>query len=186
MPDAKASITYTVDAAGRMTVEANADLPENAPELPCFGVRFETPLPLEEITWQGLSGETYPDRYKGAAFGVFTEAPHIPDYLVPQECGCHVSTRRAMLRREGHTLELQACGAPFAFSALPYTPHQLEAAAHREELPDPVRTTMSVFGAMRGVGGIDSWGTDVESPYHVTGKQLQCRFVLQLTAGPSL
>lgn len=186
VPDAKASITYTVDAAGRMTVEANADLPETAPELPCFGVRFETPLPLEEITWQGLSGETYPDRYKGAAFGVFTEAPHIPDYLVPQECGCHVATRRAMLRREGHTLELQACGAPFAFSALPYTPHQLEAAAHREELSDPVRTTVSVFGAMRGVGGIDSWGTDVEPPYHVTGKQLQCRFVLQLTAGPSL
>ena len=26
------------------------------------------------------------------------------------------------------------------------------------------------LGAARGVGGIDSWGTDVEEPYHVSGE----------------
>lgn len=59
---------------------------------------------------------------------------------------------------------------PLAFSALPYTPWQLEQAAHREELPDPVRTVATVCGAMRGVGGIDSWGSDVEEAYHVSGE----------------
>ena len=28
-----------------------------------------------------------------------------------------------------------------------------------------------VLGAVRGVGGIDSWGTDVEEPYHVSGEE---------------
>ena len=181
VPGAAAALTYTVDAAGLLTVDATLDLPETAPELPCFGVRFDTAMPLDAVTWQGLSGETYPDRYKGARFGLHTEAPHIPGYLVPQECGCHWNTRRAALRRGSCMLELQACDVPFGFSALPWAPQQLEAAAHREELPDPVRTTVTVFGAMRGVGGIDSWGTDVEPPYRLTGSHQQCRFGIQLT-----
>lgn len=70
---------------------------------------------------------------------------------------------------------------PLAFSALPYTPWQLEQAAHREELPDPVRTVATVCGAMRGVGGIDSWGSDVERPYRVSGERdLVCSFLVQL------
>ena len=27
------------------------------------------------------------------------------------------------------------------------------------------------MGAVRGVGGIDSWGTDVEPPYRLSGEQ---------------
>ena len=46
---------------------------------------------------------------------------------------------------------------PFYFSAIPYTPQELESALHREELPAPRRTVVSILGAMRGVGGIDSW-----------------------------
>ena len=62
---------------------------------------------------------------------------------------------------------------PLAFSAVPYTPQQLEQAAHVEELPRPVRTTVTLCRAMRGVGGIDSWGSDVEQPYHVDSGQDQ-------------
>ena len=29
---------------------------------------------------------------------------------------------------------------------------------------------MTILGAARGVGGIDSWGTDVEKPYRVSGE----------------
>ena len=50
-------------------------------------------------------------------------------------------------------------------------PQQLEQAAHREELPRPVRTVVTVCGAVRGVGGIDSWGSDVEPAYQVRGDQ---------------
>ena len=138
------------------------------PELPLLGLRFQTPEPVKRVRWLGLSGETYPDRKRGGVFGWHEEAPHIPAYLVPQECGCHADTRAAVLDG-GLTLDMS--GTPLAFSALPCTPWQLEQAAHREELPDPVRTVVTVCGAMRGVGGIDSWGSDVEAPFRVSAEE---------------
>ena len=60
---------------------------------------------------------------------------------------------------------------PFYFSAIPYTPQELESALHREELPAPRRTVVSILGAMRGVGGIDSWGSDVEEEYRIPGNR---------------
>ena len=74
----------------------------------------------------------------------------------------------------GHTtaaLTLQQVDAPFAFSALPNTAQEIEAAQHITELPATGRTSVMVLGAVRGVGGIDSWGTDVEEPYHVSGEE---------------
>lgn len=58
-----------------------------------------------------------------------------------------------------------------AFSALPNTAQEIEAAQHIEELPVTGRTSVTVLGAVRGVGGIDSWGTDVEEPYRISGAQ---------------
>ena len=69
---------------------------------------------------------------------------------------------------DGRTLKLEMADTPFAFSAIPYAPQQLEQAAHREELPRPVRTVVTICGAMRGVGGIDSWGADAEKAYQVS------------------
>lgn len=84
-------------------------------------------------------------------------------------------------RRDGAVLALETTCTPFAFSALPYTPQQLEQAAHREELPEPVRTVLTICGAMRGVGGIDSWGADVESAYHVRADMNStCAFRIRL------
>ena len=76
----------------------------------------------------------------------------------------------------GLTLEMPE---PLAFSTLPYTPWQLEQAAHREELPAPVRTTITVCGRLRGVGGIDSWGSDVEPAFHV-GAEEDFRFSIHI------
>lgn len=82
---------------------------------------------------------------------------------------------------DGRTLKLEMADTPFAFSAIPYAPQQLEQAAHREELPRPVRTVVTVCGAMRGVGGIDSWGSDVEKAYQVSGEAAQeTSFIVKL------
>ena len=61
-------------------------------------------------------------------------------------------------------------GAPFAFSALPNTAAELEAADHREDLPATAHTHLCLYAAMRGVGGINTWGADVEPPYHVSAE----------------
>ena len=180
LPGLNTEVAYAVDGTGLMTVHAQYRGAAGRPELPLFGLRFETPEPVETVEWLGLSGETYPDRKKGGAFGWHREAPHIPGYLVPQECGCHTDTQAAVLRnRDGSRLTLEADGAPVAFSALPHTPWQLAQAAHREELPRPVRTVVTVCGAMRGVGGINSWGADVEGAYRV-GAQEDHAFSLKI------
>ena len=45
------------------------------------------------------------------------------------------------------------------FVCLPYTASEIENALHHEELPPARRTVLCVYGAVRGVGGIDSWGS---------------------------
>ena len=47
---------------------------------------------------------------------------------------------------------------------------ELIEAWHQEELPPSTRTVVSVYGAMRGVGGIDSWGSDVQPPWRVSAE----------------
>ncbi len=176
VPGASARLRYTVEAAGSLTVEAVYHGAPGLPELPCFGVRLTTPAPLGRVEWIGLSGETYPDRCAGAVFGAYSEAPHIPAYLVPQECGCHMDTQSVRLCSQnaaGQTtaaLELVMDGAPFAFSALPYTALELEAADHAEDLPAAAHTQLCLYAAMRGVGGIDSWHAGVEPPYRVSAE----------------
>ncbi len=172
MPDLLTEITYTVDASGWLEVSCLYHGGPDRPQLPLFGLRFSTPEPLDQVRWLGLSGETYPDRKKGGVYGWHQERPDVPAYLVPQECGCHVDTHAALLHgRGGKDLVLEMGERPFAFSAIPYTPWQLEQASHREELPVPVHTVVTVCGAMRGVGGIDSWRSDVEPAYRVASEE---------------
>ena len=69
------------------------------------------------------------------------------------------------------SLKIAMDDKPFAFSCLPYTAEELENATHHEELPPARRTVLCVYGAVRGVGGIDSWGSDVEEAYHVSAQE---------------
>ena len=142
------------------------------------------PCDHSKIIFSGTSSfwYPYPDRCKGGVFGCHEETPHIEPTLVPQECGLHLETQQVVLQlRGGQTLTLEQTGTPFAFSALPNTAQEIEAAQHLSELPDTGRTCVTVLGASRGVGGIDSWGTDVEEPYRLSGEKdysVSFRFVL--------
>ena len=170
VPGAGVEITYTVEPQAALRVDAVYHGVPGAPELPCFGVKFQTFAPVARAQWTGLSGETYPDRYKGGVFGCHEEVPHIAPALVPQDCGLHMDTQQVVLQlADGSELTLEQTGEPFAFSALPNTAQEIEAAQHISELPNTGRTSITVLGAVRGVGGIDSWGTDVEKPYHIPG-----------------
>ena len=108
---------------------------------------------------------------KGSSFGIHTEQPHIAPYLVPQECGNHMDTHSTVFTMGSSTLTVEKAEKPYAFSALPYSPAQLEQAQHIWELPEPVRTVISLCGKMRGVGGIDTWGSDVEPAFHVSAEE---------------
>lgn len=109
---------------------------------------------------------------QGASQGVYQVLgmPMTP-YLVPQDCGVHMQTSSVAVTRTTTLNNSQRDHSPvtlhftaddvFAFSCLPYTPEEIESADHQDELPPIRRTVLTLFGAVRGVGGFDSWGADV-------------------------
>ena len=151
------------------------------------------PTPAVGYEYEGLSGETYPDRMAGGIpWNYEIEGMPVTPYLVPQDCGVHMETRWVGIHRTSElnntkrgqgrkTLYFKAEeGKNFAFSCLPYTAEELENATHQEELPPAHRTVVSILGAVRGVGGINSWGADVEEPYHISGeKDIVYGFVIE-------
>ena len=54
---------------------------------------------------------------------------------------------------------------PMFFSALPYTPHEMESAKHPYELPPVHYTVIRAIGEQMGVGGDDSWCANVHPEY---------------------
>ena len=63
VPATEVTVTYTVEADGRIHVQADYHGKQGLPELPVFGMRFLMPTAAEGYTYEGLSGETYPDPY---------------------------------------------------------------------------------------------------------------------------
>ena len=51
------------------------------------------------------------------------------------------------------------------FSALPYTPHELENAAHEYELPPVHYTVIRAAQMQMGVAGDNSWGARTHEEY---------------------
>ena len=184
VPVTEVTVSYLVESDGRIHVQVDYLGKQGLPELPVLGLRFLMPTAAEGYTYEGLSGETYPDRMAGGIHGVYeVQGLPVTPYMVPQDCGMHMQTKWLEIVRKtsldntdrgGRSSRLKITaeeGKHFAFSCLPYTAQELENAMHHEELPPARRTVLSVLGAVRGVGGIDSWGADVEAPYHISGEQ---------------
>lgn len=178
VPKTKTKVSYTVDAAGGILVKVHYYGKKGLPQLPVLGLRLVMPALCAGYSYDGLSGETYPDRCAGGIKGHY-DVPGLPvtPYLVPQECGMHVQTTALTVWQETKQkgiyagFQVEAAGdAPFSFSCLPYTAQELESAYHQEELPLPRRTVLCILGAVRGVGGIDSWGTDVMKEYQISAE----------------
>ncbi len=165
-------VTYTAYSDGTIKVSANLKGMEGLPDLSQFGMQFATQHKVKNYTYTGFSGETYPDRYKGGKYGTHTCDVSLPDYLVPQECGLHSFSKKFTIAAMGGPQKLHfiAANSNFHFSVLPNSSHELENATHKHELPCHARSFVRVLSHMRGVGGIDSWGADVESAYHISAQ----------------
>lgn len=181
-PSAKVTVSYEISTNGEILVKTDYYGVQGLPELPAFGLRFIMPTCADKFVYEGLSGETYPDRKAGGVPGVYeVEGLPVTPNLVPQECGMHMDTKWVEVYRSNvldnrnrekkqTSLRFEADTKDFAFSCLPYTAQELENALHQEELPPARRTVLCIFGAVRGVGGINSWGADVEPAYHISGE----------------
>lgn len=168
-PASKCQVAYTVFGDGTIETKLMYDPVEGLPDMPEFGMMFQFNADYDNLTWYGMgSEETYADRRHGAKLGIYSNkvADNMAKYLVPQECGNKVGVRYARIAdAKGRGMMFE--GDELSFSALPYTPHELENAAHVYELPQVHHTIVRVALAQMGVGGDDSWGSLVHPEYHI-------------------
>lgn len=166
-PEAGCELSYRVYGDG--TVETTLSMkPGKVPgDLPEFGIIFKMDADYDNLEWYGNGPEeTYADRKQGAKLGLYRNkvVDNLARYMVPQECGNKTEVRYARITdAKGRGLLLAGNG--MNFSALPWTPHEMENAAHAHELPQVHYTVIRAALAQMGVGGDDSWGARVHEEY---------------------
>lgn len=166
-PQSSCEVTYRVFGDGTIETTLSYDPVKELGDMPEFGMMFKLDADYDTVKWYGLGPqETYSDRQHGGKFGVYDNkvADNIAEYLVPQESGNKCSVRYAkVMDKKGRGMLF--FGDELSFSALPYTPHELENAAHHFELPPVHYTVVRVAKKQMGVGGDDSWGSHTHPEY---------------------
>lgn len=178
-PAAGCRLSYKVYGDGRVQTTLSYDPVEGLPDMPEFGVIFKFNADYDRLEWYGNGPEeTYEDRKQGAKLGIYRNKveDNMAAYLVPQECGNKTDVRYAKVTdRQGRGILFT--GENLNFSALPYTPHEIENAKHPYELPKVHYTVVRVSRQQMGVGGDNSWGAPVHPEYHIdVGKKIEFSF----------
>lgn len=155
-------IDCRIDGEGRCRVEMHWD--GQAAELPEFGLLLPLRRELSEVSYLGLGPhETASDRMIGGQMGAWNYNIRA-DFdcfcpVYPQDCGSRMKVYHAALHGS-EPAEIRFDSADgMVFSALPYTPDELESARHISQLPSGQKHSivrLSMF--QRGVGGDNSWG----------------------------
>ena len=166
-PQSSCLVTYEVFGDGTIQTTLSYDPVEGLSDMPEFGMLFKFDADYERIRWYGLGpAETYADRKHGGRLGIYENlvADNMAEYLVPQECGNKCGVRYAkVMDKKGRGMEF--FGDELSFSALPYTPHEIENASHGYELPQIHYTVVRVAKQQMGVAGDDSWGAKIHPEY---------------------
>ena len=182
-PPSECDLVYAVDGDGHVDVTLTVRPGDGLSDMPELGVLFEAPADLYRLRWYGEGpDECYVDRRNGARLGVYSSdvTRELTPYLRPQEAGSRTGVRWAEVTDErGAGLRFD-CPDGMEFSALPWTPFEVENAAHHVELPPIHRTVLRPALMRRGVGGDDSWGARTHPEYLLpTGAELVFRFGFQ-------
>ena len=185
-PLSECRLSYEVFGDGRVKTTLAYDPVKELGDMPEFGVIFKFNADYNRVEWYGLGeAETYSDRKKGAKLGIYSNkvADNIARYMVPQECGAKEEVRWAKVidrKGRGMLFEMDENNGPMMFSALPYTPHEMENAMHPYELPEVHYTVVRVAKDQMGIGGDDSWGARTHEEYLLkTDKKMEFSFVFK-------
>ncbi len=175
VPVSECKLRYTVYGDGRIETTLSYEPVSGLLEMPEFGVIFKLDADYDYIEWYGYGpSETYADRQRGGKLGIYRNrvSENMAKYLVPQECGNKAGVRYGKVMDE-RGRGMIFTGKNLNFSALPYTPHEMEHAAHPYELPQRHYTVVRVSQEQMGVGGDDSWGARTHEEYlcDISGKK---------------
>ena len=178
-PASEATVTYTVTPDGTVHTALDYRHAEGLPELPEFGMLMKIPADYDRLTWYGFGpAETYADRTKGAKLGIYSNrvSDNMAGYVKPQECGNHTGVRWAAVTDSNGIGLRFAAPEPMEFSALPYTPAELENAEHIYELPLVHHTVIRAMGRQTGIGGDDTWGAWPHEEYRIKNEDMHFEF----------
>ncbi len=160
-------LTYRVFGDGSIQTTLSYDPVAELGDMPEFGVIFKFNADYENVTWYGPGpDETYVDRCFGNKLGIYKNKviDNMAKYLVPQECGNKHGVRWASVT-DNKGRGILFTGDEMDFSALPWTPHEIENAMHPYELPQIHHTVVRVSKQQMGIAGDDSWAAQTHPEF---------------------
>lgn len=170
-PMSECLLAYEVTGDGKVKTMLCYEPVKGLGDMPEFGVLFKLDAKYDHVKWYGLGpAETYAYRKRGGKLSIYENQveDNMAKYIVPQECGAKEEVRYASVtdrRGRGILFEMDEKSGPMMFSALPYTPHELENAKHPYELPQVHYTVVRAALGQMGVAGDDSWGACTHPEY---------------------
>ena len=174
-PVLKATILYTVYAAGGVKASYDVKVKDENFFMPRFGIQLQMPAGTENLRYFGYGpGECYADMNSSAKLGLYTAkvSEHFEHYVFPQENSAHKGTKWALLSSlAGHGL-LFTCGEDFSFNASHYTPAMLDAAKHDYELVPLKDTVVNVDYRQSGIGS-HSCGPELDEKWRFAEKEFR-------------
>ena len=173
------TITWKIDASGKIDADIEATKDGEFPDLPRFGVRMFLDKKLSAVRYFGMGPqESYCDKHQAASHGLYqanVDDLH-EDYIRPQENGSHYDCEYVELNNSRYGIVVSAENA-FSFNASYYTQEELEKKTHNYELIESDSVVFCVDYALNGIGS-NSCGPVVLEQYRFDDVLFRFQFTL--------
>ena len=173
------TITWKIEAAGKIDADIAVTKDDEFPDLPRFGVRMFLDKKLSAARYFGMGPqESYCDKHQAASHGLYhanVDDLH-EDYIRPQENGSHYDCEYIELNNSRYGIVVSAENA-FSFNASYYTQEELEEKTHNYELTESDSVVFCVDYALNGIGS-NSCGPVVLEQYRFDDVLFRFQFTL--------
>ena len=173
------TITWKIDASGKIDADIEATKDGEFPDLPRFGVRMFLDKKLADIRYFGMGPqESYRDKHQAVSHGLYRAnvGDLHEDYIRPQENGSHYDCEYVELNNSRYGIVASAEKA-FSFNASYYTQEELEKKTHNYELIESDSVVFCVDYALNGIGS-NSCGPVVLEQYRFDDVLFRFQFTL--------
>ncbi|MGN8739343.1 glycoside hydrolase family 2 TIM barrel-domain containing protein [Bilifractor sp. HCP3S3_D3] len=173
------TITWKIEAAGKIDADIAVTKDDEFPDLPRFGVRMFLDKNLSSARYFGMGPqESYCDKHQAASHGLYqanVDDLH-EDYIRPQENGSHYDCEYVELHNSRYGIVVSAENA-FSFNASYYTQEELEKKTHNYELTESDSVVFCVDYALNGIGS-NSCGPVVLDQYRFDDALFRFQYTL--------
>ena len=173
------TITWKIEAAGKIDADIAVTKDDEFPDLPRFGVRMFLDKKLSAVRYFGMGPqESYCDKHQAASHGLYRAdvGDLHEDYIRPQENGSHYDCEYVELNNSRYGIVASAEKA-FSFNASYYTQEELEKKTHNYELTESDSLVFCVDYALNGIGS-NSCGPVVLEQYRFDDVLFRFQFTL--------